>query len=563
MKPVDYILVVVFFIVAIASAIPLGAYMAKVFSGARTFMSPVILPVERVIYSSAGIRPDDEMDWKRYLMSVLMFNALGFLFLYLLQAFQHSLPLNPRGLANVHPLLAFNTAVSFMTNTNWQAYSGESTLSYLVQMAGLTVQNFLSAATGSAVFIALARSVTRAETDRLGNFWVDLTRSILYVFLPFSLIFAVFLASQGVIQTFDPYREVTTLEGVSQFIPLGPVASQIAIKQLGTNGGGFFGVNGAHPFENPNALTNFFETIAIILLPMAYVFAYGRMVRARRHGAALFITMLLLLGAGLAAMLAGEHLPNPLYGNLPLLEGKELRFGQTASVLWGSLTTCASNGSVNAMHDSFTPVSGMVAMLNIMLGEIIFGGVGAGMYGMFMFVVVTVFIAGLMVGRTPEYLGKKIGKHEVQWAMAAIIIPSAMILVCSAMASVTSAGTAGLPNRGPHGLSEILYAFSSAAGNNGSAFAGLPADTTFYNIGTGISMLVGRFIVIAAAIAIAGSMASKKTIPESAGTFRTDGIMFVVLLVGVILIVGALTFFPALALGPIAEQMLFMKGMTF
>ncbi len=563
MRSNDYILIGVFFIVAIAAAVPLGAYMARVFAGESTLMSRVFAPVERFIYAVSGIRPDEEMDWKRYLGAVLIFNALGFIMLFLLQLFQNLLPLNPRGLAGVHPLLAFNTAVSFMTNTNWQAYSGESTLSYMVQMTGLTVQNFLSAATGSAVFIVLVRGVTRAETDRLGNFWVDLTRSVLYLFLPLSFILAVFLASQGVIQTLDQYRSVTTLEGITQFIPLGPAASQIAVKQLGTNGGGFFGVNGAHPFENPTPLTNFFEMIAIIVLPMAYVFTYGSMVRAKRHGVAIFVTMLLLLGAGLGAMLVSEHLPNPLYGNLPLLEGKEFRFGRSASMLWGSLTTVASNGSVNSMHDSFTPVSGMVPLLNIMLGEVIFGGVGAGMYGMLMFVIVTMFIAGLMVGRTPEYLGKKIGKREVQWAMAAIIIPSAMILLFSAIASVTVVGTTGLPNRGPHGLSEILYAFSSAAGNNGSAFAGLPADTPFFNTGTGVNMLVGRFIVIAAAIAIAGSLASKKTIPESAGTFRTDGYMFVVLLTGVILIVGALTFFPALALGPIAEHMLLMKGFTF
>ncbi len=541
----------------------LGNYMAKVFSGEKNILTVVMSPVERFMYRLCGIRSDEEMDWKAYLKALLYFNIAGCILLFLIQLFQSWLPLNPQHMAAVPVALAFNTAVSFMTNTNWQAYSGESTLSYFTQMAGLAVQNFLSAAAGIAAFLAMTRGLTRRETSCLGNFWLDITRSILYVFLPLSIILAVVLAGQGVVQTFAPYKIVTTLEGNEQVLPLGPVASQVAIKQLGTNGGGFFGTNSTHPFENPTPLSNFLEMLAILLIPVSLVFTYGRMVGSRRQGLVIFGVMMLLFATGLAMMSYCEHSTNPVYGQSALVAGKEVRFGIENSVLWGAATTCASNGSVNAMHSAFTPLAGLVAMLNMMLGEIIFGGAGAGMYGMLMFVIITVFIAGLMVGRTPEYLGKKIEKREVQLSILAIIAPAAVTLIFSAIASVTAAGFSSVANSGPHGLSEILYAFASAAGNNGSAFAGLNANTVFYNYMTGLAMLAGRFTIIIPAVMIGGSLAVKKKIPESSGTFRTDGIIFCVLLTGVILIVGALTFFPALILGPVAEHMLFMKGILF
>lgn len=525
-------------------------------------MSPLLSGLELILYRIAGVSQDEEMSWKRYLKAVLIFNALGFCVVFLLQIAQGRLPFNPQHLGNVPFLLALNTAISFMTNTNWQAYAGESTLSHFVQMLGLTVQNFLSAATGIAVFLAMARGLVRREAATVGNLWIDLTRSIVYVLLPLSIILAVILACQGVVQTLEPYHTVHTIEGVTQRIPLGPAASQIAIKQLGTNGGGFFGVNSAHPLENPTPISNFFEMLAIILIPAALVITYGRMTGNKRQGVVILVSMAVMFLAGLAVMLAAEYMPNPVYGNLPLLEGKELRFGRGMSVLWGALTTAASNGSVNAVLDSLSPLAGQIAMLNIMLGEIVFGGVGAGLYGMLMFVLLTVFIAGLMVGRTPEYLGKKVEKREVQWSMAAIIIPSAVILLFSAIAAA-GAGTQGLANRGPHGLSEILYAFSSAAGNNGSAFGGVPAGGPFYLAMTAVAMLMGRFIVIAAALGIAGSMAGKKVAPLSEGTFRTDGALFVILLVGIVLIVGALTFFPALTLGPIVEHLLLLRHTLF
>ncbi|TAL32646.1 MAG: potassium-transporting ATPase subunit KdpA [Spirochaetes bacterium] len=559
----DIFQILFYFVVLIGAAPFLGAYMAKVFKGERNLLSPVMAPFERLLYRLSGVRADEEMDWKRYLKSLLVFNALGFLVVFLLQIFQSSLPLNPQGLAGVSPALAFNTAVSFMTNTNWQSYSGESTLGYLVQMLGLTVQNFLSAATGIAAFLALVRGLTRRETTALGSFWVDITRSTLYVLLPLSVVIAIALAGQGVVQTFAPYETVTTIEGAQQVVPLGPAASQIAIKQMGTNGGGFFGVNSAHPFENPTPLSNFLEMLSILLIPAALVFTYGKLVGSRRQALAIFATMLILLVMGLAVMAYSEYRGNPLYGSTALMEGKEQRFGIANSILWAEVTTSVSNGSVNAMHDSMSPLTGMVAMLNITLGEIIFGGVGAGMYGMLMFVVLTVFLAGLMVGRTPEYLGKKIQKLEVQWAVLAIIAPSAVILVFAALASVTQEGLAHLSNAGPHGLSEMLYAFASAAGNNGSAFAGLDANNVFYNLLLGLTMLIGRFAVIIPVVAIGGSMAVKKIIPESEGTFRTDSPLFVLLLLGVIVIVVALTFFPALILGPIVEHLLLMKGMLF
>ncbi len=541
----------------------LGRYMAAVLQGQSTWLSPVLGPVERSLYALAGVRPDTEMSWTTYAAALLVFNVAGFLLLFLLQLAQGWLPLNPAGLPGVEFWLAFNTATSFMTNTNWQAYSGESTLSYLTQMAGLTVQNFVSAATGVAVLIALARGLARRSTTGIGNFWADLVRTTLYILLPLALLLAVVLIGQGVVQNFAPYTEATTLTGAGQLLPQGPAASQIAIKQLGTNGGGFFGVNSAHPFENPTPLSNFLEMLAILLIPAALTYTYGRLVGSQRQGWAIFAAMLMLLLAGLAVMLWSELSPNAVTGITAGMEGKEQRFGVVNSVLWGAATTAASNGSVNAMHSSFSPLAGGVALLNMMLGEVIFGGVGAGLYGMLMFVVLTVFIAGLMVGRSPEYLGKKIEAREVKLATIAILLPSACILLFGALSVLLPQGLAGRANAGPHGLSEILYAFASAAGNNGSAFAGLAANTPYYNALLGVALWVGRFGVIIPALAIAGSMATKKVTPPSPGTFPTDGPLFTGLLLAVVLIVGALTFFPALSLGPIIEHLLMNAGRTF
>lgn len=546
-------------------AVPfVGGFMAKVFEGEKTFLSPVLGPVERLIYRASGIDSAEEMSWKRYAGGLLVLNALGFLVVFLLQLFQKNLPLNPQGLDNTTLHLAFNTAVSFMTNTNWQAYSGESTLSYLTQMAGLTVQNFLSAATGLAVLLALIRGLVRKTSQTIGNFWVDLTRATLYVLLPLSILWAILLAGQGVVQNFSPYVKAVTLEGAEQIIPSGPAASQIAIKQLGTNGGGFFGVNSAHPFENPTPFSNFLQMFAILLLPAAQVYMFGVMVKNRRQGWAIFVAMAILFAIGLGVALKSEISPNPNFpGAAALMEGKETRFGVVNSVLWAAATSAASNGSVNAMHDSLSPLAGLVTLFNLMLGEVVFGGVGAGLYGMLMFVILTVFIAGLMVGRTPEYLGKKIEGYEMFWTVAAVLAPCAVILIGSALAITIPQGLSSLANQGPHGLSEILYAFSSAAGNNGSAFAGLTVNTPFYNIALGIAMLIGRFAVIIPALAIAGSLAKKKITPVSSGTFPTDGFLFVTLLIGVIVIVAALTFFPALSLGPIIEHFLMQQGRTF
>ncbi len=493
----------------------------------------------------------------------LLFNLIGFVFVFLIQLFQSYLPLNPENLSNVSWHSAFNTAVSFMTNTNWQGYAGETTLSYFVQMIGLTVQNFVSAATGIAVLLALIRGISRKTTDKLGNFWTDLTRSILYVLLPLSILFAIVLVGQGVVQNFKSYETVQTLQGAQQVIPMGPAASQIAIKQLGTNGGGFFNSNSSHPFENPTPISNFLEMLAILLISGALTFTYGKMVGSSRQGWTIFTAMMILFLAGLSISLYAEYSANPVFGHLPLMEGKETRFGITNSILWSTATTSASNGSVNAMHDSLSPIAGMIAMLNIMLGEVIFGGVGAGLYGMIIFIILTVFIAGLMVGRSPEYLGKKIEAFEVKMAIIAILAPNLVILIFSAWASVTNYGLASLNNSGPHGLSEILYAFSSAAGNNGSAFAGLNANTLFYNLTLGIGMLIGRFGVIIPVLAIAGSMSGKKITPFSGGTFRTDNWIFIGLLISVILIIGGLTYFPALSLGPVIEHLLMNSGITF
>lgn len=563
MDSVDWIQIILYAVCLIAAMPLLGNFMARVFEGEKNFLTPVMTPLETVIYRAAGINPQEKMRWRRYSGALLIFNALGFLFVFLLQIFQSHLPLNPQNLPNVTSDLAFNTAVSFMTNTNWQAYSGESTLSYLVQMLGLAVQNFVSAATGMAVLLVLIRGLVRKSAETLGNFWVDLTRSTLYVLLPLSFILAILLVSQGVIQNFSSYAQAVTLEGVEQTIPLGPAASQIAIKQLGTNGGGFFGVNSAHPFENPTPFSNFLQMLSILLIPAAQVYMFGVLVKNKRQGWALFSAMALLFALGFAIAMKAELSPNPHFQNLALMEGKETRFGIMNSVLWATATTVASNGSVNAMHDSLSPIAGMVTLFNIMLGEVVFGGVGAGLYGMLMFAILTVFIAGLMVGRTPEYLGKKIEAYEITWAIVAVLTPCAVILLGSALAVSIPQGISSLSNQGPHGFSEILYAFSSAAGNNGSAFAGLSVNTPFYNRALGIAMLIGRFAVIFPSLAIAGSLAKKKATPFSSGTFPTDGSLFVILLIAVVLIVGALTFFPALSLGPIVEHFLMMEGRIF
>ena len=555
--------VLLFFILLIGLTPVLGDYMSKVYTGKKHLMLPLFGWLERIIYKITGVKTDEETNWKSFTFSLLLFNLAGFVFLLLIQLFQANLPLNPNNIPNVSWDSAINTSISFVTNTNWQGYAGETTLSYLVQMVGLTVQNFLSAATGIAVLLALIRGIVRKTSDTLGSFWVDITRSILYVLLPISIVVSILLAGQGVVQNFKKNIDVVTLEGRHQTLPMGPVASQISIKQLGTNGGGFFNTNSSHPFENPTPFSNFIEMLAILLIPSALVYTFGKMVGSVRHGWTIFTAMLIMLIIGFLISLYSEYSSNPIYGNLPLMEGKETRFGIVNSVLWSTSTTAASNGSVNAMHSSLSPLSGMVAMINIMLGEVIFGGVGAGMYGMVIFIILTVFIAGLMVGRTPEYLGKKIEAFEVQMAMIAVLIPGFVILILSAWASVSKLGLSSLTNSGPHGFSEILYAYSSAAGNNGSAFAGLNANTVFYNLTLGFGMLLGRFGVIIPVLAIAGSMVRKKVTPPSAGTFRTDNGLFISLLIAVILIIGGLTFFPAISLGPLVENILLKSGIAF
>jgi len=559
----DLIQIVLFFALLIGLTPILGYYMFKVFTGNKHVMLPVFGWLEKLTYRFIKINPEEETNWKSYTFGLLIFNFIGLVFVFLIQLFQAHLPLNPAQLPNVSWHSAFNTAVSFMTNTNWQGYAGETTLSYFVQMIGLTVQNFVSAATGIAVLLALIRGITRKTTDKIGNFWTDLTRSTLYVLLPLSILLATVLIGQGVVQNFKTYETVHTLQGVQQEIPMGPAASQIAIKQLGTNGGGFFNTNSAHPFENPTPFSNLLEMLFLLLIPAALTFTYGKMIGSTRQGWTIFTAMLILLVSGLGISLFAEYSANPIFGHLHLMEGKETRFGIVNSVLWSTSTTAASNGSVNTMHDSLSPIAGMIAMINIMLGEIIFGGVGAGLYGMIIFIILTVFIAGLMVGRTPEYLGKKIEAFEVQMAIIAVLAPNFVILVFSAWASVSTAGLSSLNNAGPHGFSEILYAFSSAAGNNGSAFAGLNANTLFYNLTLGFGMLIGRFGIIIPVLAIAGSMAKKKITPLSAGTFHTDNWLFIGLLIVVILIVGGLTHFPALSLGPIVEHLLMNNGITF
>lgn len=555
----DYLQILIYCLILIGLTPPLGIFLATVFAGKRTFLSPLLSWLEEFIYKFSGINKAEEMDWKAYAKALIYFNLLGFVFLLILQLGQKYLPFNPAHLANVSWDCAFNTAASFVTNTNWQAYAGETTMSYLTQMLGLTVQNFLSAATGIAVFLALTRGLISKTRSSLGNFWVDITRSLVYVLLPLSIILAIVLNAQGVVQTLSPYKEVTTLQGVKQTIPLGPAASQIAIKQLGTNGGGFFNANSAHPFENPTPLANFLELLAILLIPAALVYSYGVMIGNKKHGWLLFCVMFAVFAIGLGVSLWSEY-SRPIAG---IHEGMETRLGITNSVLWAVATTCASNGSVNAMHSSLTPLAGGVALFNIMLGEIIFGGVGSGLYGMLHMVLLTVFLAGLMVGRTPEYLGKKIERKEMQMVLLSILLPSAAILLGAGVACVYPGALSSLSSKGPHGLSEILYAFSSTSQNNGSAFAGLNANTVFYNVVLALCMIIGRFGVIIPALVIAGSLAVKRIAPASSGTFTTDNLLFAGLLVGVILIVGVLTFFPALSLGPLIEHLLLLQGRVF
>ncbi|RWC80063.1 MAG: potassium-transporting ATPase subunit KdpA [Mesorhizobium sp.] len=546
---------------------PLGGYMHRVFNGDRTPLSPVLGPLERGLYRICGTSEREEQHWTTYAMALLLFNLAGFLVLYFLQRLQGSLPYNPAGMSAVDPALAFNTAASFMTNTNWQNYGGESTMSYLVQMAGLTVQNFVSAATGIAIAIALIRGFARASGKSIGNFWVDMTRATLYVLLPLCIVLTLVYVWLGMPQTLGPYVDATTLEGVRQTIALGPVASQVAIKMLGTNGGGFFNANAAHPFENPDAISNLIQMLSIFVVGAALTNVFGRMVGNQRQGWAILASMGVLFIAGVAVCYWAEAAGNPLVHALGIdggnMEGKETRFGIALSALFAVITTAASCGAVNAMHDSFTALGGMIPLINMQLGEVIVGGVGAGFYGMLMFILIAVFVAGLMVGRTPEYLGKKIEAKEVKMAMLAILCLPLAMLVFTAIAVVLPSAVASIANGGPHGFSEILYAYTSAAANNGSAFGGLTGNTAWYNITIGIGMLMGRFLVIIPALAIAGALAAKKTVPASAGTFPTDSPLFVGLLVGVIVIVGGLTFFPALAVGPVVEHLAMIHGQTF
>ena len=554
---------------------PLGGYMTRVFAGERTLLSPVLGPLERGLYRVSGVDEAQEQHWIVYAIAMLAFTFAGFVVLYALQRLQAVLPFNPQKLDAVSPDLAFNTSVSFITNTNWQSYTPETTMSYLVQMAGLTVHNFLSAATGIALALALIRGFSRRSAKSVGNFWVDLTRCTLYLLLPICIVVGLVMVWQGVPQNLSAYTDVTTLEGGKQLIAQGPVASQEAIKMLGTNGGGFFNANSAHPFENPTALTNFIQILLIFSIGAALTNVFGRMVGDQRQGWAIFAVMGVLFLAGTVVAYSSEAAGNPLFAHLPVdqtasalqsggnMEGKEVRFGIANSALFTTITTDASCGAVNNMHDSLTPLAGMVPMVNIMLGEIIFGGVGSGLYGMLLFVIVAMFVAGLMVGRTPEYLGKKLEAKEVKMAMLGILILPLSMLGFTALAVVIQPGLTALSNAGPHGFSEALYAYVSATGNNGSAFAGLSANTPFWNSTLGLAMFIGRFLMIIPMLAIAGSLAAKKIVPTSAGTFPTDGGLFVGLVVGVILITGGLTFLPSLALGPIVEHLSMHAGTSF
>jgi len=577
----SWLQLVIYIVVLIALAKPLGSFMAKVYQGKHTFLDRVLKPVEQFIYRLAGVNPEEEMNWKVYAIAVLLFNAFGLVVVYVLQRFQAILPLNPQGLGAVTPDSSWNTAVSFATNTNWQGYGGEVTMSYLSQMLGLTVQNFVSAATGMAVLIALIRGLVRHNAKGIGNFWVDLTRSTLYILIPLSMVVALVIVSQGVVQTMSPYKTVSLLQPTTdangnavtdQVLAVGPAASQIAIKQLGTNGGGFFNVNSAHPFENSTPFSNFIEMLSILVIPAALCYTFGKMVGDTRQGWAVLAVMTIIMVVFLGLAVWAEQGDNPAFTAMGVdqtqtninpggnMEGKETRFGIANSALWATVTTSASNGSVNSMHDSYMPLGGMVPLFMMQLGEIIFGGVGSGFYGMLAFIIVAVFIAGLMVGRTPEYLGKKIEAYEMKMASLMLLIPILLAKVGTAIAVVAPAGLATIWNTGgPHGFSEVLYAFSSAANNNGSAFAGLGANNPFYNTALGICMFFARYWLIVPALAIAGSLVKKKKVPASSGTLPTHTPLFAAWLIGVIMIVGALSFIPALALGPIVEHLMIFK----
>jgi potassium-transporting ATPase potassium-binding subunit len=570
-----------YFVVLIALAKPLGAFMARVYDGQSTRLDRVIGPIERLIYRLSGVNPQAEMNWKTYALAMLLFNLFGLIAVYLLQRAQGVLPLNPQGLGAVSPDSSFNTAVSFATNTNWQGYGGEVTMSYLTQMLALTVQNFVSAATGMAIVVALIRGLRARSAQTIGNFWVDVVRTTLYILLPLAIVLAVILVSQGVIQNFNAYQPVSLLQAAKdangnavtqQVLPMGPAASQIAIKQLGTNGGGFFNVNSSHPFENATPISNFAEVLSILLIPAALCYTFGRMVKDTRQGWALLAAMTIVFAVMTLIAVGAEQNGNPAFTPLGVdqtasdlqaggnMEGKEVRYGIVNSALWASATTVASNGSVNSMHDSYTPLGGFVPLFNMQMGEVIFGGVGSGLYGMLIFAIIAVFIAGLMVGRTPEYLGKKIEAFEMKMASLGILVMPITVLVGTAVAVLVPGGLATIWNTtpAPHGFSEVLYAFSSAGNNNGSAFAGLGANTLFYNTALGIAMLIGRFWIAIPALAIAGSLARKKIVPAGAGTLPTHTPLFIVMLIGVVLLVGVLTFIPALALGPFVEQLMMM-----
>jgi K+-transporting ATPase ATPase A chain len=564
---VKEIYLIIFYLAVLVILAPLlGRYMTAVFEGRRNVLSSVAGPLERAVYRFCCVEISREMSWKEYAGAFLLFNAAGLVVLFFLQLAQRLLPFNPQHLPPVRWDTALDTAVSFVTNTNWQAYGGETTMSYFSQMMGMTVQNFVSAAAGMAVLLPLIRAFTSKLKSTVGNFWVDMTRATLYVLLPLSVILSLTLVSQGVVQTLAPYAKAHTLEGTEQVIAVGPAASQVAIKELGSNGGGFFNANSAHPFENPTGVSNFLQLLSILLIPAALPLTLGRMINNRRQGRAIFAAMAVLFLIGLVLALAAEWQTNPLLAKMGVtanMEGKEVRFGIGPSVLWAQATTVTSNGSVNSMHDSAMPITGLVCMFNIAVGEVIFGGVGAGLVGMLMYAVLALFLAGLMIGRTPEFLGKKLESREMIMAVIVVVAPAVACLIFAGIAAVTPAGLKGLGNAGPHGLSEILYAFFSAAGNNGSAFAGLNANTPFYNLTTSFCMLVGRFLTVLPALAIAGSLAEKKRIPVSSATFPTDGALFVGMLAAVVLIVGALTFFPALVLGPVLDHLLLGAGRTF
>jgi len=549
-------------------AMPLGGYIARVFNGEPSVMTPMIRPLERGFYRLCGIDEDQEMSWKDYSASLLIFNVLGLMAVFLLQEIQGFLPLNPEGFGPVRWDTAFNTAVSFSTNTNWQSYSGEQTMSYLTQMLGLTVQNFLSAAVGIAAAMAVIRGFIRKNTSDLGSFWVDLTRAVLYLLLPLAIIWALIFASQGMVQTLGPYINAQTLDGGVQTIALGPAASQVAIKYLGTNGGGFFNANSAHPFENPTPLTDLLQVLGMLLIAASMPFAFGSMVKNRKQGFAIFASMLVLYLMGLSFALFAEAQGSPLLENMGVagganMEGKEVRFGILPSVVFAQSTTVTSDGGVDSMHDSMMPLTGLVLLFNMAIGEVIFGGVGVGLLGIIFYAIMTMFLAGLMIGRTPELFGKKLEPYEMVMAVIGLLAPAITVLVLSGLAIVLPAGLSGLNNAGPHGLSEILYAFASACGNNGSAFAGLSANTVFYNLATALGMIVGRFATILPALAIAGSLAKKRIVPASAATFPVASPLFVIMLVGTVIIIGALTFFPVFVLGPILEHLLMQAGRTF